>query len=97
MKTLKSIFPYCIILTIIILAVISLIWMDYETESWAQVFGHNMWLGLLLYGLPMFIVVSLFYWKLKKHLGTGLSIVVSALGGIPFTTALMVMIYLLIL
>jgi len=96
MKTIRTIFPYFILALIVILAVISIIWIDYETTEWSQVFGHNMLVGAVLYGIPMMLIVSFFFTKLRKHLGSGLSIVLSSMGGIPLSTAIMVFIYLII-
>lgn len=97
MKAIRAITPYFIIALIVTLAVIALIWLDQETTEWSQVFGHNLMVGLLLYGLPMMLIVSLFYTKLRNYLNPGMSIIISSMGGIPLSTAIMVFIYLMIL
>ena len=96
MKLIKTILPYLVISFIVKLAVIALIWLDHETTKWSQVFGYNMLVGILLYGIPLMIVISLVFYKLRQYLGVGFSILIAFMGGIPLTAVIMFVIYLLI-
>ncbi len=91
MKSNTKFTPYLAIILIVFLAVIALIWLDYETTSWEQALSlGNIASGLLFYALPAILVVFFVFTKLHSRLNVGVSIAVSVLVGIPITFVLVV-------
>lgn len=96
MKTLNIVAPYFIIFILVFLSILLLIWIDKDTEYWQQIFGFRLAQAYLFYGLPMMIVISFLYKRIRKHLNTIASILVSVIAGIPVTTFLLIILYLIV-
>jgi hypothetical protein len=91
MKLIKQLTPYITITAIIFAAVLGLIWLDHETNSWAQALSiGNVVNGLLFYALPALLVVFFVYTKFRRRLNVGVSMAVSVLAGIPVTFVIVV-------
>ncbi len=96
MKTLNKITPYFIIFILVSLSIMLLIWIDKDTDYFHQIFGWRMVEGYLFYGLPMMLVISYIYKRIRKHLNVIASILTSVIGGVPITTVSLVLVYLII-
>ena len=91
MKSITKITPYLVIILIVFVAVITLIWLDYETTSWEQALSiGNIASGLLFYALPTILVVFFVFAKLRRRLNVGVSMAVSVLAGIPLSFILVI-------
>jgi len=86
MKAIQNLMPYFIITAVIFLAVIGLIWIDYETTSWAIALERgNLINGFIFYALPAIILSSLIFSKIHKSLNKWLAIFLSLLLGAPIS------------
>ncbi|OYT17127.1 MAG: hypothetical protein B7C24_04170 [Bacteroidetes bacterium 4572_77] len=86
MKALSKLFPYSLILLLILSATIGLIWADYETTSWNLALApENLINGFVFYTLPAILLSFFIFYKIKTNLGNPLAIVVSLVLSIPIT------------
>jgi len=80
----KSLLPFLFIIISVLVASILLIWIDYETKTWSDVFSKgNMMSVLVFYDVPAILVASLLYFWFKKHLDHWLSAIIAVFLGIP--------------
>lgn len=93
MKNLSKFIPYLFILALISLSIILLVWIDKDTEYWHQVFGWRLVQGYLFYGLPMVLVISYIYKRIRKHINATASVLTSVIGGVPFTAFSLIILY----
>ena len=94
MKAIQNLVPYFIITTLIFGAVIGLIWVDYETTSWATALETgNLINGFIFYALPALLLSFLIFSKIHKSLGKALAIIVSLILSVPlsFVTVIIVL------
>lgn len=94
MKTIQKLTPYFIITILIFSAVIMLIWLDYETTSWATALETgNLINGFIFYALPALLLSFLIFSKIHKSLGKALAIIVSLILSVPlsFVTVIIVL------
>lgn len=96
MKTLNKIAPYFVIFILVSLSIILLIWIDKDTDYFHQIFGWRLAQGYLFYGIPMMLVISYIYKRIRKHLNVTASILTSVIGGVPITTVSLIFIYIII-
>ena len=91
MKLATKLLPYAAIILIVFIAVIALVWLDYETTSWQIALEYsNLINGAIFYALPAIIVVSIIFSILKKKINNIVSFVVSIFAGIPLSFAIVV-------
>jgi hypothetical protein len=89
----KKSLPYLLMIITISIALIVLVWIDHDTETWSQVFPFGILSAWIFYGLPILIVMTIVYQFLKKKMNSKPAILFSALFGIPFSTAFLVVLY----
>ena len=81
----KSILPFILIIVSTFAASVLLIWLDYETKTWADVFNKgNMINAFIFYYLPAIITTSIIYFWLAKPANRWLSALLAMTMGIPF-------------
>jgi hypothetical protein len=88
MNKIIKLWPYFIILLSLLGATILIIWLDYETKTWNDVFSRqNLLNAIVFYFMPSFIVVSFIYSQLNRVLNKSkvLSIAISIFIGTPIS------------
>ena len=81
----KFFLPILVIIASVFAASTMLIWLDYETKSWADVFGWNLLNAFLFYGLPASIISILIYLRISKVINRGASVAISVIAATPAT------------
>jgi len=92
MKLAIKLLPYMAIILTVFIAVIALVWIDYETKSWQIALEYsNLINGAIFYALPAIIVVSIIFSILKKRLNNIVSFIISVFVGVPLNFILVVL------
>ena len=95
--TLKNTYPLLAIFGVINLALLAMIWIDKDTNSWNDVFYGGIVSAWFFYGLPLVVLVGIIYFQLRKKFDTWVSVLMACMFGVPFVSIILVFTYLLIL